>query len=169
MPRRKGLAMAKISKAEREEAIKSLQEILRKGDTILAICRNWNRRSGSSRWTFHKIDKRGNRYSLTYNMARACGFTLRDSEISFPYLNMDPAFHAVYTLGRTLFPSKHVTCKRCNGTGRGTLREYNAAWETDPTQPRYIETADAPGACRECSGTGKAHKDGGYSFKSERL
>jgi hypothetical protein len=99
----------KVSKAERQEAIKSLREMLKPGDTVYTSLRSVSR-SGMTRKIgvhFFKIeDGEIRKYWLTRFVAMACEirFDEKTECLSVGGCGMDMGFHVVYTLASTLFP-----------------------------------------------------------------
>lgn len=95
----------KTTKAEREEAVATLREALKPGDTVYTILKHCSRTGMQRVIDVYVIkDNQPQRYSWT--VAIACGWTYsKDHEgIKMGGCGMDMGFHLVYCLGRVLFP-----------------------------------------------------------------
>lgn len=90
------------------ESLAKLREWVKAGDTIHAVFRHHDPRSGSTRWDFYKFGWRDGKLDkawLTYHIARACNwrFHAATDTLMCPFLNMDPAFEVVYRLSARMF------------------------------------------------------------------
>lgn len=93
----------KVSKSEREHAIKQLQEMLDDGDTVFTILRRVSPSGMSRRIDVYLIDENSPQW-LSYWASRAIGWTLPEgkSGINVSGCGMDMGFHLVDVLGRTI-------------------------------------------------------------------
>lgn len=94
---------------EAAEALQTISEIIKPGDTIYTVLRSVSR-SGMSRTIDLYImatDRDGKAYPrrISYLVAKACGFTYDNSRDALKVggCGMDMGYHVVYTLARTLY------------------------------------------------------------------
>jgi hypothetical protein len=88
---------------QKEQALKSLRESLKPGDTVYTVLRSVSR-SGMSREIDLYIFRDNAPEYLTGLVARACGFSLGKRGLKMGGCGMDMGFHAVYELAAVLFP-----------------------------------------------------------------
>lgn len=142
----------KVSKEEREDAIKRLREIVKPGDTLYTILRSVSS-SGMSRgidvYAFDCKDGKLSKAWLSYLTAKACGFTFNDKKecLRVGGCGMDMGFHVAYSLASVLYRDGfYCTGKNC---------------------PSNDHTNGMP---RPEEGTASiVHKDGGYAVRHEWL
>lgn len=104
--------MTKIQKSERDEAIQSLRETLKPGDTVYTVLRSVSRSGMSRDIDLYKLEPEGPRW-LSRIAARACNWTWNNKRecVKVGGCGMDMGFHLVYNLSRTLFDDSHpFTC-----------------------------------------------------------
>ena len=107
--------MTKVRQSERDEAIESLRETLKPGDTVFTVLRSVSR-SGMQRKLNVYVMESNEPRRLTWNVARAIDFTYdRKAEaLKVDGCGMDVGFEVVYHLGRVLFPNGFAcTGDRC--------------------------------------------------------
>lgn len=140
----------KVSKEEREDAIKRLREIVKAGDTLYTVLRSVSS-SGMSRgidvYALQAIDGKVQKYWLSYLVAKACGFPFNEKRdcLRIGGCGMDMGFHVVYTLSRVLFPDGAY----CTGQNCPSNDHFNG-------MPRPEEATASI-----------VHKDGGYTLRHE--
>lgn len=102
--------MTKQEKTDQAEAIQSLRELLKPGDTVHTILRNVSR-SGMTRHISLKVPgPNGDIRDITYTAARALGYRLHnDGGLVVGGCGMDMGFAVVYDLGRVLWPEGFKT------------------------------------------------------------
>jgi hypothetical protein len=133
--------MTKAQKAERDEAINTLREWVKPGDTIHTIVTHVAR-SGMQRsiklFRTYVEDGKAEIHEISYLAARAMNDKIdqKNGGIKIGGCGMDMGFHLVYNLGRTLFPEG------------GSL---------EATSPIRKHQAERAGETKE--------KDGGYLLK----
>ena len=135
----------KTTKAERQESIKRLREIVEKSDrTVYTILRHVSR-SGMSRLIDCYVIVNNRPQWISYHVAQACGYSLAEKNgdrcIRVGGCGMDMGFSIVYNLSSVLFPV--YTC-----TGEGCRSNDHVNGDRDYT-------------------VGKKHSDGGYALHQE--
>ena len=98
--------MAKVSKQEREEAIKELRELLKPGTTVYCILKHVSR-SGMTRHISLILVRHDGILHLTSLASKALGWPVTSSgdyALKVSGAGMDMGFHTVYTLSKVLFP-----------------------------------------------------------------
>lgn len=96
--------MTKQKQSERDEAIATLRETLKPGDTVTCVLRHVSR-SGMSRLIDFYLIRDSETSRLTWSIARALDMTYdRNREaLRVGGCGMDMGFHVVYNLSRVLF------------------------------------------------------------------
>lgn len=158
--------MTKAQKAEREEAVKTLRELLPPGSTVHTILEHVSR-SGMSRKirpVVLTVDSDGQPWirNIGYLASKALGWRADDHAIITSGCGMDMGFHLVYTLSRVLYPDgfgcigdSEIRSKRCpsaehtNGKPRITHGIHTHA----PDNSKCVTW----------------HRDGGYALRQEWL
>lgn len=95
--------MAKLTKAQKAaqaEAIKTLREILKPGDTVFCILRNISQSGMSRVISFLAPDH----YRLDHLISEACEYRHKGNGLRVDGCGMDMGFSVVYNLSATLFP-----------------------------------------------------------------
>lgn len=98
--------MPKVSKADRDEAIQNLRDLLKPGATVYTILRDVSR-SGMSRNIDVQYLGDGEPRWLSSLVAKATGFTFNPKRecLRVGGCGMDMGFHVVSTLSRVLYPA----------------------------------------------------------------
>jgi len=97
----------KVSKQDRDEAIKMLRMFLSPGDTVWGIVTHVSSSGMSRRIKFYTANKErpADPIFLSGDMAKALGYPMHDDGgLKVPGCGIDMIFHCVYSLGRTLWP-----------------------------------------------------------------
>ena len=105
--------------AERADAIAELRGMLKPGDTIQIIIRRVSASGMSRLMSFHTIHN-GEVVSLTYRIATACDYSMKDGYLKANGCGMDMGFSVVYNLGLTLFPKGFVPAEAGQRGRNGT-------------------------------------------------
>ncbi len=142
----------KVSKEEREDAIKRLREIVKPGMKIYTVLKSVSS-SGMSRnidvFVFTVEDGEPRKWWLSPLVAKACGFSFNEKRecLRIGGCGMDMGFHVAYSIGSVLYRGGwYCTGKNC---------------------PSNDHTNGMP---RPDEGTASiVHKDGGYSTRHEWL
>ena len=95
----------KITKQEREEAIKELREQIKTGETVYTVMRHCSR-SGMYRAIDCYIMRKNQPVRISWTVARACGmkYDRRHEAIGVGGCGMDMGYHLVSNLSYCLFP-----------------------------------------------------------------
>lgn len=170
--------MTKAKQSVRDEAIASLRETLKPGDTVHTVLRNVSRSGMSRDIDLYKIVDGETRW-LSRLAAKACGFTFNEKRdcIKVGGCGMDMGFHLVYSLSRVLFHDQF----ECIGKGCPS-NDHNNAYSASrqnqcfvcrgelPDKPKYTR-ADGdsfhayPVCSQNCASKPWMHSDGGYALK----
>lgn len=128
---------AKVTKAERDEAIAQLRECLKPGDTVYTVLKHRSR-SGMQReiavlLVADATDGSGPyARNASYRVATALGWRCSDRDaVVVGGCGMDMGFHVVYTLGRVLFPeggSLEHSPRRAQEERAGETRERDGGY-----------------------------------------
>lgn len=132
-----------IKEQERNEAIERLKSMLKPGQTVYTVLRHVSASGMSRRIDVYTFNKDGSKNYLSYNVAKALGYTLTDDGIRVGGTGMDMGFHLVYTLSRTLFRDGF----RCTGKNCVANDHFNEGTPRD--------------------GKRKHRGDGGYALRQE--
>jgi len=94
---------------EQKEAIESLKEMLKPGDTVYTVVKHVSK-SGMTRHIQPYIVRDGKIESIGWYVARALDWSLVKGthQIKVGGAGMDMCFHLVYTLGRVLYGGTNV-------------------------------------------------------------
>lgn len=110
--------MTKQAKAEQQEAIEKLREILKPGDTVHTVLRNVSRSGMSRQIDLYKIDGAEMSY-LTGYAAKALDYRRTEQgALKVGGCGMDMGFAVVYNLSRRLFPDGFIPAKAGRTFGR---------------------------------------------------
>ncbi len=147
-----------MNTSKKDEAIESLREILKAGDTIHTILRHVSR-SGMSRVIDLKfITESGDVRHIGYSAAVALGYNWDDKRqgVKIGGCGMDMGFHLVYSLSRILFPD-----------GFGVEGDYPNGSKGRPTSKSMAAGAVAIGAEFFGRNGDKSgwDSDGGYALR----
>lgn len=140
--------MTKAEKAEQEQAIEHLRDILKPGDTVHTILRHVSR-SGMSRSISCVVTGRGNEpYEIDWLVRKALDmkFDRVHSGLKIGGCGMDMGYAIVYNLSRVLFQGRF----RCIGKGCPSNDHSNAPY------PKRRKN-------------GRQHSDGGYALNHHWL
>lgn len=150
----------KYSKEQREQAEKTLREVLNPGDTVKTILRHCSR-SGMMRSISPIIN--GSDYS--WAVARLLGDTIDKNHggIKVSGCGMDMGFDLIHRLGITLFPNGFG----CIGEGCPSSDHSNGDRDYTPHKPE-AECFGADGTHCPCHRE-HWHKFGGYALHQEWL
>ena len=169
--------MTKQQSAARDEAIASLRETLKPGDTVFTVLRSMSRSGMNRKIDLYKLED-GNPRWLSPLAACACGFTFdaKREAISVGGCGMDMGFHLVYSLSRVLFQDHYM----CDGTNACLSNDHNNAWSCEShgecpvcrakvkknsPHKRAYGTGEYK-VCSEKCATGEwQHSDGGYALR----
>ena len=138
--------------SEREEAIKRLREILKPSDTIYTVLKHVSS-SGMNRridcFKFDIVNGKIVKYWLSYSIAKALGWRLKDDAVVVGGCGMDMGFHLVYSLARTIFNNDYA-CTGENCQSNDHTNDRDGSWSRDTNK-------------------GRQHSDAGYSLNQEWL
>lgn len=154
------MKLTKAQIAERDEAIATLRKLLKPGDTVDCVLRHVSR-SGMSRSISLFARGTDGPHDLTYLASRALGWRQdKHGGMAVDGCGMDMGFHAVYCLGRVLFPN-----------GFGVQGTYGEDSNFRPVSPEAAATTVAQGAeYRGRNGdTSGWDNDGGYALRHNWL
>ena len=99
------LTVAAGKLAVRQQAIDSLLELLKPGQTVHCILRSVSASGMSRRISFMIVRPDGSMRNLDYLISTACDYKLSDKQgLIVNGCGMDMGFAVVYALGRTLWP-----------------------------------------------------------------
>jgi hypothetical protein len=133
------------TKAERSEALETLRQLLKSGDTVFCVCEHVARSGMSRRIKFYSADPEntGRMNWLSGLIAKALDMRRVDYAIHVSGCGMDMGFSVVYDLSRALWPDgfECVGDRCCSNDHSNGDRDY------------------AP----------HKHQDGGYALRSSWL
>ena len=175
----------KYSKSEQAEALASLRDILKPGDTVHTILRHVSR-SGMQRVITPVKVVDGDHRFLTWAVARVSGMSIKDGMsdgVVVGGAGMDMGFHLVYELSYRLFPNGYGCIGEKCPSNDHTNGDRDHTPHTGP-MTRCRLCLDVPGkdgrghVCKGCNGAGEIedtfnrdhwHKDGGYALRQRWL
>lgn len=134
--------MTKAQKAERDEAVRELREMLKPGDTVYTILRHTSA-SGMYRALDVHVMRDNEPRRITWKVGKALEvkYDLRREALGVSGCGMDMGFHVVYNLGYVLYPEGF----QCIGRGCPSSDHSNGDRDYSPHQ----------------------HSDGGYALQHQ--
>ncbi len=170
--------MTKARRDQQQQAVESLRELLKPGDTVHTVLRHVSR-SGMSRLIDCYVIVDNEPRWISGLVARATGMTLDKADaIRVGGCGMDMGFHVVYSLSRTLFHSDLggfvCTGKDCPSNDHNNAYYCECEKQcvvcgnrvADPEYVRYHSEHRSYTVCSEaCAKSDWRHSDGGYALK----
>lgn len=171
--------MTKAKQSEQNQAIESLRETLKPGDTVYTILRSVSR-SGMSRVIDLVSIKDGDTFHLGFLAAKAMDdkYDREREGIKVGGCGMDMGFHIVYNLARTLFRDQYVcTGEDCTANDHSNAYSRNRQGqcavcraELGSSEYTRLNIHHQVKVCSEKCGTGEwKHSDAGYALKQRWL
>jgi hypothetical protein len=150
----------KISKKDHDEAIISLRQLLKPGDTVYCVLRNVSR-SGMSRSIDLYVMKNNEPRRITCTAGLVLGYPLdrKNDGLKVRGCGMDMGFHCVYSLSHAMFPG---------GFGETAKLKADSSLTVRPKNPSHAAALCAEGyKFRGRNGdTSGWDNDGGYALNS---